>query len=657
LASLFSTADTKFDQANIGRTDFNDGTAIGWIREGAVREDGEAACDTRVANHFYNPLNNSGLVYRTTGYPSPDWALEDRADFSLQKSSYHDARDFFWIGLTADNDVNRQTFIAATFRSIGQIIHLIQDAAQPQHTRNDPHAGVACMASLGLFGPASVYEKYVDNMARAEVLKFSGYPVVQAAQPRHYWDTEFGEGIAEFTNRNFISTGTNFSGSGETLYPPTDFPKPNGLSAVTSRWDIQGLLPGSGLHGVLTFIGTPYDDRYLGSVEHNDRTSTFSLFTADLKGHGLWQRFSLNRFNYDAAAAILIPRAVGYSAGMINYFFRGKLDLKSPDRLAYSLAHFNTAQPTSGGFDYLDVNVRNATPNETMGLGKLVAIVRYRNSWPNPLIDMAWNQLEPTWSYAISAEQNVQPTDDFRTISFDFTNSPIPVNAGDVTLLVAFRGPLTKNDAGYTEQDAIAIGGKDLYEPDLVDFGNITDYDCSGGQLYYTQNLATDHQSRDINHDGLPDVFGPWQLDQNQVRFYRTDDPAAPVSASGSNYTVPIFQGGGYSRLVVLQDQDQYVMTHTAETAEEPVTGYSASGFTAATFCGNINRLVEENGQSVHEVRYYGPTSFRGSTGARRVFYANQHVLDDATCFNAMPGQSVAITVVPDGTFHKGALE
>jgi hypothetical protein len=141
------------------------------------------------------------------------------------------------------------------------------------------------------------------------------------------------------------------------------------------------------------------------------------------------------------------------------------------------------------------------------------------------------------------------------------------------------------------------------------------------------------------------------------VRFYRTDDPAAPVSASGSNYTVPVFQGGGYSRLVVLQDQDQYVMTHTAETAEEPVTGYSTSGFTAATFCGNINRLVEENGQSVHEVRYYGPTSFRGSTGARRVFYANQHVLDDATCFNAMPGQSVAITEVPDGTFHKGALE
>ena len=33
--------------------------------------------------------------------------------------------------------------------------------------------------------------------------------------------------------------------------------------------------------------------------------------------------FTLNRFNFDAAHQFLIPRAVGYSAGMINYFFRG----------------------------------------------------------------------------------------------------------------------------------------------------------------------------------------------------------------------------------------------------------------------------------------------------------------------------------------------
>jgi hypothetical protein len=35
----------------------------------------------------------------------------------------------------------------------------------------------------------------------------------------------------------------------------------------------------------------------------------------------------LNKSNYDAMADLLIPRAVSYSAGLINYFFRGKIDI------------------------------------------------------------------------------------------------------------------------------------------------------------------------------------------------------------------------------------------------------------------------------------------------------------------------------------------
>lgn len=38
--------------------------------------------------------------------------------------------------------------------------------------------------------------------------------------------------------------------------------------------------------------------------------------------------YSLNRFNYDDQADLLIPRAVAYSAGLIDYFFRGKLDIR-----------------------------------------------------------------------------------------------------------------------------------------------------------------------------------------------------------------------------------------------------------------------------------------------------------------------------------------
>ena len=56
--------------------------------------------------------------------------------------------------------------------------------------------------------------------------------------------------------------------------------------------------------------------------------STNSIFSADLKKYAPKKQaiFTLNRFNFDVAHSLLIPRAVGYSAGLINYFFRGKMD-------------------------------------------------------------------------------------------------------------------------------------------------------------------------------------------------------------------------------------------------------------------------------------------------------------------------------------------
>ena len=37
------------------------------------------------------------------------------------------------------------------------------------------------------------------------------------------------------------------------------------------------------------------------------------------------EKFTLNRFNYDAMADILVPRAVGYAAGFLKTFFRGSV--------------------------------------------------------------------------------------------------------------------------------------------------------------------------------------------------------------------------------------------------------------------------------------------------------------------------------------------
>ena len=49
-------------------------------------------------------------------------------------------RKYYLQALIGDTAVERQAYFARTFRGLGHQIHLIQDAAQPDHVRNDTHA-------------------------------------------------------------------------------------------------------------------------------------------------------------------------------------------------------------------------------------------------------------------------------------------------------------------------------------------------------------------------------------------------------------------------------------------------------------------------------------------------------------------------------------
>jgi hypothetical protein len=53
--------------------------------------------------------------------------------------SWPQARAYEWLGLTATNQSDRQTNLLAMFRAVGQVMHLLEDASQPQHVRNEQH--------------------------------------------------------------------------------------------------------------------------------------------------------------------------------------------------------------------------------------------------------------------------------------------------------------------------------------------------------------------------------------------------------------------------------------------------------------------------------------------------------------------------------------
>jgi hypothetical protein len=92
---------------------------------------------------------------------------------------------------------------------------------------------------------------------------------------------------------------------------------------------------------MIEFYATSGTDALKGEAVNNPRASSLSIFDWDLKGRPVSlttgdgsktfsteRLFSLNSFNFDAATDILLKRAVGYSAGLIDYFFRGKLEVE-----------------------------------------------------------------------------------------------------------------------------------------------------------------------------------------------------------------------------------------------------------------------------------------------------------------------------------------
>ena len=145
----------------------------------------------RVLHHFFDPYNNRPLTVATkaVGTRAPDWAIDgDGSTYSVANGfSLAMAREAMWRATTLKHppgtpatagalpdlffeatpgiptrEALRVAYWATVFRSLGGAVHLLQDMAQPQHTRNDAHAGLGCVGSTCLGGHRSYYESYVE---------------------------------------------------------------------------------------------------------------------------------------------------------------------------------------------------------------------------------------------------------------------------------------------------------------------------------------------------------------------------------------------------------------------------------------------------------------------------------------------------------------
>ena len=322
-----------------------------WIREGAGEEDRPF---WRVRHHFHNPLSPwpaAGLTLDTNlpvalGASSIVWGQRRFQEGPAGGGtwSWPFARQRFLAALTNAAPSERETAFADTFRALGHLTHFIQDATVPAHVRNDMHLWLPLGNDRFFPANSDWYEDWVEEMLdRSLDQQDPRFPGLLALPPKRplrlvlhsehpeapmpiagLIDTDqFAEGgapplllgphafgVAEVTNANFLSRDTIFT-----------------FVVRPSLVDIGEPFVEARLDGTFR--------RYAPKITRGTPTVEISHFVAE---SALAHRLAavptapppsvlwiLDDVVHERYARELIPRAIGYSAELLDYFFRGRL--------------------------------------------------------------------------------------------------------------------------------------------------------------------------------------------------------------------------------------------------------------------------------------------------------------------------------------------
>lgn len=343
-----------------------------WIRDGAFFEDAGSKWDAiigkaRFNNHFHNPLkpwDSAGLSDLQSGESSLLWAQDSmKQSVSIGGDwSWRIIRDFFYKSLTSKTDAERQAYFAQTFSGLGHQMHLIQDAAQPAHVRNDAHPIDGAGWEEGLETWAKSKPGIVNSFASTPTLpqvalniNYDGYaPITQFIDTKQYIesfipDTSLAWGLSEYTNSNFISDDTIFTENfGDDEH---SFPYPRYSAQCYELFEENNKI---------AYLRKKSDGECGGEfIEHFAVAGPLFKYL-----DSIWdfQRLTLKLDTkvYSDYAQKLIPRAVGYSAGLLNYFFRGDMFMMSDFDLGYGYVIVNnTDEDVSGTFELWYDNIND----------------------------------------------------------------------------------------------------------------------------------------------------------------------------------------------------------------------------------------------------------------------------------------------------------
>lgn len=723
--------------------------------------------DPRSYNHFYDPYYDIGLTATVAGtdiagQKSVDWALGlidsfapdpmPSTAFGRNTFSYADARNALWWALTREKNrlpsadyspdlrsadsLDRLALWATTFRSLGDVVHLLEDAAQPQHTRNDPHSALNTPAQ-------QAFEAYTN----ARVLgNGNGGPYVQGffsgptplvppdlgtygavspiafSTPLRFFTTRIDPqgnptdihgrlGLADYTNRGFFTAGT-VPGSPLTTYveplPPADFLDPDNDYTIAngpcdSMFEVNPRLYSTVCLEYMHAVPDTVDPDY--AAQSDDLPDGYSLPNVPIAAdsiltqvHPIPNNPQINVGEYVRTTAIsvtdltaignlTIPRAVGYAAGMMDFFFRGTLTLSSPPDGLYAVVDqgtphevrdgvpYLTGTHTVFGFTTLRVRVKNTTGNEDgnlveSGIGRVVPqTMRSIGSHAGQLVAIAKYHRNPCYATDLSGESSFQEPSTTASVpagcttpeslrslypeisvsepisvdeagnlpgpsnpanplvysecansgninsgvgsgdcqnaavlaEFNFQSDPIPINATDLYIQVAYRGPIGE------EMDGIAAGIKDIVEPAYYATMNTSDH-------FLFNDIWTDPSLVDPEYDPAPDSLSYLAFCYHQQK----------VATLNDNQDLP---AGEFVRVALLSDEKPMYMGVISQFSRDDLAERVSTSL--GTPASNMVRQSDrENGGNYHlDPMYFGRgTTFGFAHGFTFRFYPDYDI-------------------------------
>lgn len=451
--------DTQIFLGGAGET-INGYTIRDWIQLGGKYED--EPYYTRSFNHYHNPLSNTG--YLGLFKSASQWA-QDQGSFGSSfggNYSWPAVRQYYHLGLTSSAKTDRDKNLADTFRGIGQLIHLVEDMSVPAHTRDDGHIFYNyekyVLANPSVITGAAANPVYFGSAINGISSFFGTNQYTYNSGPDVTASTTIG--LSEYTQANFFSE--------DTINDLAHFPYPK----ITDNMPIREKKP---------YEGASYQRQYYlkDCCGETNNGQGYLLAAVDYLDYYRQQypslSFALPKIPvlddnvYGDYATLLLPRAVGYSAGLLNYFFRGQINM-APD------------QNSSGQYV-----IKNESNEYMSGLFSLY----YDDTGDN-------RHHVASWSLSINANN---PSS---TVTFTPPTYPEPKQKG--TYILAFQGTLGNENGAVAgrivklcggETVTITISGSDAPQ-------NGSQYTATGGTEPYTWSIT----KGSITQDGIVTVSG-----------------------------------------------------------------------------------------------------------------------------------------------------